>query len=311
MKKNTVYFKNSQNMSDIEDESITLVITSPPYWNVIDYSKNGYQDTKISERITGQIGDIQDYDEYLNEMDKVWAECFRVLKPNGKLCINTPLMPIPKKYYSTHYNRDIKNINNDIEHHILTKTKFHLYDLFIWNRTVRGRDLMFGSFPYPGNFYAQNNIEFINIFVKDGPSVKKDEENRRQSKLTKDEWVEYTQQVWNITENQMEQSKLEEVEFEEFTQRIWTLPKIDRSNEAYGLHPAMMPEQIPYRLIRLYTFVNDIVLDPFLGSGTTAKIAKQLNRYCIGYEINSAFKPIIQSRLNDLFEKTTQQYVTA
>ena len=310
MKKNIVYFKNSQNMSEVPDNSITLVITSPPYWNVIDYSKNGFQDTKISEKIDSQIGDILDYEEYLNEMDKVWIECYRVLKPNGKLCINTPLMPIQKKYYSTHHNRDIKNINNDIEHHVLTKTNFFLYDLFIWNRTVRGRDLMFGSFPYPGNFYAQNNIEFINIFVKDGIPDKKHESVKEENKLTKEEWISYTQQVWNLTEKQIENSKLDKEEFEEFTQRIWILPKIDRSNEAYGMHPAMMPEQIPYRLIKLYSYMGDTILDPFLGSGTTSKIAKQLNRYCVGYEINIAFKDIIQRRLTDIFETEKQYFDT-
>ena len=97
MKRNIVFFKNSQNMCEIQDNSVMLIITSPPYWNVIDYSKNGFQDTQISKKLNGQIGDIKDYDEYLNEMDRVWAECYRVLKPNGKLCINTPLMPVQKK----------------------------------------------------------------------------------------------------------------------------------------------------------------------------------------------------------------------
>ena len=164
---------------------------------------------------------------------------------------------------------------------------------------------MFGSFPYPGNFYAQNNIEFVNIFVKDGAPDKRNEKDTEESKLSKDEWVEYTQQVWNISKDDIAKSKIEEI-----TQRIWTIPKIDRSNEAYGLHPAMMPEQIPYRLIKLYSFVGDTILDPFLGSGTTAKIAKKLNRYCVGYEINKAFKPIIESRLTDIFETEKQYFET-
>jgi len=98
METNIVHFKNSQNMDEVESESISLIITSPPYYNIKDYSKDGYQDEVTSESTKGQIGDIQDYDEYQNELLKVWKECERVLQPNGKLCINVPLMPILKRY---------------------------------------------------------------------------------------------------------------------------------------------------------------------------------------------------------------------
>ena len=95
-----------------------------------------------------------------------------MLTPNGKLIINTPLMPIPKKDYNEHYTRHIFNIASDIEQSILKGIKkMYLYDVYIWNRTNPRKKLMFGSYPYPRNFYAQNIIEFISVFVKDGHSI--------------------------------------------------------------------------------------------------------------------------------------------
>src|SRR5690348_6984673 len=95
--KNKVFYKDARKMEDLPDNSVQLVITSPPYFNIKDYSKDGYQTTKITEKAKGQIGDINNYKKYIDEMLLVWKECERVLKPNGKLIINTPLMPMFKK----------------------------------------------------------------------------------------------------------------------------------------------------------------------------------------------------------------------
>jgi len=282
MKTDIVYYKDASDMSEVDDNSIQLIITSPPYWNVKDYSMDGYQKNNNSGKIEGQIGDINDYEEYLNAMTEVWNECERVLKPNGKLCINTPLMPVPKKQLITHYNRHIVNINSGIEYEILHKTKLFLYDLYIWNRTNPSKALMFGSYPYPGNFYAQNTIEFINIFVKDGYPELPTHDVKEESKLTQKEWVEFTQQVWNI-------------------------PIPGRDDVAYGEHPAIMPEEIVYRLVKLFSYKGDIVLDPFLGSGTTAKVTAEMDRKYVGYEINASFKKTIDKKIG-LIQKKLQSF---
>jgi site-specific DNA-methyltransferase (cytosine-N4-specific) len=272
---NKVFYKDCHKMIEIPNNSIDLIITSPPYFNIKDYSKDGYQKRKISNRKKGQIGDIEEYDDYINEMLAVWQECERILKPNGKLVINTPLMPMIKANFNTHYNRHIFNINNDIEYSILHNTKLFLYDLYIWNRTNSSKKLMFGSYPYPRNFYAQNTIEFINVFVKNGNPInniqKKLKEN---SKLTEQEWLEYTKQIWNIA-----------------------IP--NKNDLAFGKHSAIMPEEIVRRCIKLFSFENDIVLDPFTGSGTTLKVAKELKRNYIGYEINETYKEIIDKKLQE------------
>ncbi|HIE27553.1 TPA: site-specific DNA-methyltransferase [Candidatus Poribacteria bacterium] len=265
MQKDIIYYKDARDMSEVDDNSITLIVTSPPYWNIKNYSLN-------SPKQKGQIGSIEDYRQYLCALNMVWKECERVLEPNGKLCVNAPLMPIPKKHLNTHHTRDIFNLYSDIEHGILKQTELYFMDLYIWNRMNPTKKLMFGSYPYPSNFYAQNTAEFIGIFVKDGKPKSHSPEIKEASKLIQEEWINFTKQIWDI-------------------------PIPNKGDVAYGEHPAIMPLEIASRLIRLYSFVDDIVLDPFLGSGTTAKAALQNRRHYIGYEINPAYKEIIEAKL--------------
>lgn len=273
---NTIFYKSSQNMCEVSDCSVDLIITSPPYFNVKDYSKDGYQSLRHSAVAGGgDLGSLTDYKTYIKELVKVWRECERVLKPNGKLCVNVPLMPMFKRDLNTHYNRHIFDLQSDIQHSILESTSLFLLDLYIWNRTNTTKKLMFGSYPYPRNFYAQNTSEFITIYVKDGkPTNNIPEELKEQSKLSQKEWVQFTKQIWDI-------------------------PIPNKSNLAFGKHAAIMPEAIPYRPIKLYSFIGDIVLDPFAGSGTTLKVAKELGRNFIGYEIYPHYKSVIEEKLGE------------
>jgi len=278
-----VFFKDARKMTEIPDNFVHLIVTSPPYFNIKDYSLDGYQKAKKSEKISGQIGDIPEYKKYINELLKIWKECERVLKPNGKLVINTPLMPIPKRKLNTHYTRDVFDINSDIENSILTNTNIFLYDVYIWNRKNPIKKLMFGSYPYPRNFYAQNTIEFITVYVKDGSSennVSKD--IKESSKLTEKEWVEFTKQIWNI-------------------------PIPNKHDLAFGEHAAIMPEEIVRRCVRMFTYIGDVVLDPFAGSGTTLKVAKELGRRYIGYEISKSYKEIIDKKIQSVSKYVTDK----
>lgn len=265
MNTNVVYFKSSTNMEEVEDNSVHLIVTSPPYFNVKDYSQNG-------ERKEEDVGGCEDYEDYLELLLKVFTECERVLVPNGKLCINVPLMPL-KKGNKNRYVREMLNIPADI--HCLLKQipTLRFYDMYIWERTNWTKKLMFGSYPYPPNFYAQNYCEFIYVYVKEGKPVKRTREQKELSKLSQKEWLEYTSQIWRI-------------------------PIPSKSDPAYGIHPAIMPEEIAKRLIKLYSFVGDIVLDPFAGSGTTLAVAKKLGRRFIGYELYETYKPVIEKKLS-------------
>lgn len=147
-----------------------------------------------------------------------------------------------------------------------------MLDLYVWNRTNPSKKLMFGSYPFPPNFYAQNTIEFITVYVKDGKPIRPTKENKEASRLTQKEWVEYTKQVWNI-------------------------PVPNKGDAAFGEHSAIMPEEIVRRCVRLYSFVDDIVLDPFAGSGTTLKVAKELKRNYVGYEISPTYAKVMSQKL--------------
>ncbi|WP_033595788.1 DNA methyltransferase [Helicobacter pylori] len=203
---NKVFYHSSTNMNEVPDNSVDLIITSPPYFNIKDYTKNGTQDLQHSAQHVEDLGALEKYEDYLLGLLKVWLECYRALKPNGKLCINVPLMPMLKKVLNTHYNRHIFDLHADIQHSILhdlnntlkNKPKMFLLDVYIWKRANPTKRLMFGSYPYPRNFYVQNTIEFIGVFVKDGKPKQPTEEQKEQSQLTQEEWVEFTKQIWEI-----------------------------------------------------------------------------------------------------------------
>ena len=124
-----------------------------------------------------------------------------------------------------------------------------------------------GSFPYPPNFYGKNTIEFINIFVKDGPPEKISKELKEKSRLTKNDWRKYIDNTWRFP------------------------PEKDRR------HPAPFPLELPFRLIKLFSFADDIIVDPFMGSGTTALAAKKARRNYIGYELNQNYIDMANERL--------------
>lgn len=270
---NKIFIGSSTNMKEIASESVDLIVTSPPYFNIKDYSKDGKQENSHSTKMKNDMGGFESYDKYINGLLKVWKECARVLRPNGKMIINVPLLPMLKKDYSTHKNRHIFDLQSDIQNSILKNIdNMFLLDLYIWNRTNSSKSLMFGSYPYPPNFYAQNTIEFVTVYVKDGDSKKVSTEIKEKSKLTQEEWVFLTKQIWDI-------------------------PSPNKSDIAFGEHSAIMPEELVRRCIKLYSFHDDIVLDPFTGSGTTLKVAKELGRQYVGYELYKNYADLIERKL--------------
>lgn len=227
------------------------------------------------------IGANESYEEYIESLLQVWIECERVLVPNGKLCINTPIMPIPKKIIKQH-TRHLKNINNDIEFSILGNTDLQRYSLYIWQKQTS--KLIFGSYPYPNNLIEQNTTEFINIYVKQGKPKKRDKEHKELYKLTKKEWIDLTQQVWYMYPEDVSRKKFN--------------------------HPAPFPEKLPARLIKMFTYgaytekgvAGDVVLDPFCGIGTTCVVAKKMNRNYIGFDIIKEYIDVCENRLMETGE---------
>lgn len=241
------------------DGCVDLIVTSPPYWTAVEYD--------------GGAAGWETYEDYLADMQSVWDQCARVLRPNGKLCINTPILPIPKAVIEQH-TRHLKNIAFDIEARILKDTDLERYALFVWQKQTS--KMMFGSYPYPGNILENNTIEFINVYVKPGKPPKFDPAVKEANKLGRNEWLDLAQQVW------------------------FMYPEDVKREEG---HPAPFPEKLPARLMRLYTygaaegFPGEVVLDPFAGLGTTCMVAKRMGRQWIGIDISQRYLDYAAQRI--------------
>lgn len=258
----TVYFQSSERMQMIEDESVTLVVTSPPYWNVRDYGGD-------------QIGFGQSYQDYITALNRVWKECLRVLQPNGKICIN--IQPLPLASDKSGFNfRVIQNIMHDIEAFFRANNCF-LSGMHYWDKSAYINTVSWGSYPRPTNIASNTSFEQIFTFVKAGKTRNVPKEIMEQSLLKKEEWRHWAVRcIWDD---------------------ISPVIKINSKGENRFGHSAPYPEDIPYRLIKMHTAVGETVVDPFLGSGTTLKITRLLGRRGIGFEINSSYRELIAERI--------------
>jgi len=262
---------DSRYMGELNNESVHLVITSPPYWQLKDY---GTED---------QIGFNDSYESYINNLNLVWKESYRVLHTGCRLCINIGDQFARSVYYGRY---KVIPIRTEIIK-FCERIGFDYMGAIIWQKvtttnTTGGATVM-GSFPYPRNGILKLDYEFILIFKKNGIAPKVSKENKELSKMTTEEWNTYFQGHWNF------------------------------SGAKQDSHIAMFPEELPKRLIKMFSFVGDTILDPFLGSGTTSLAAKNLNRNSVGYEINSEFIANIKEKLsfneNKMFEEHSYEVV--
>jgi site-specific DNA-methyltransferase (adenine-specific) len=246
---------DSRQMAELSNESVHLVVTSPPYWQLKDYG-NGQQ-----------IGFNDSYETYINNLNLVWSECHRALAKGCRLCVNIGDQFARSVYYGRY---KVIPIRTEIIKFCET-IGFDYMGAIIWQKvttcnTTGGATIM-GSFPYPRNGILKLDYEFILIFKKLGTPPPVSKEIKEQSRMTTEEWNQFFAGHWNIP------------------------------GERQDDHLAMFPEEIPRRLIRMFAFVGDTVLDPFLGSGTTSLAARNLGRDSIGYEINPEFVGIIRRKL--------------
>ncbi len=265
-----IIIADSRSMPEVSSESIHLIITSPPYWQLKDYNNSQ------------QIGFKDTYEDYINNLNLVWQECHRVLKPGCRLCINIGDQFARSVYYGRY---KVIPIRTEIIKFCET-IGFDYMGAIIWQKvttcnTTGGATIM-GSYPYPRNGIVKIDYEFILLFKKPGHPPKINKLIKEKSKLSIEEWNEYFSGHWNFP------------------------------GERQDNHLAMFPEELPKRLIKMFSFVGETVLDPFLGSGTTTLAAKNLGRNSIGYEINESFEPIIKEKLGlrkiGLFDKNTVEF---
>lgn len=251
-------------LKQLPDECVHLAVTSPPYWNMVDYG------------VEGQIGQT-DYEQYLHDLLEVWRQTFRVLVQNGKLAIVTPIMPITKNAINDQHTRHLKNISSDIEHSILRSVKgLHRFSLFVWQKQTTEK--MFGSYPYPPNIYEDNTIEFINVYVKEGVPVPLPAEAKEPSKLTQEEWRNLTMQVWPMYPEDVKRSGGHPCPFPV------TLP-------------LRLVKMYTFRKAPDVGFEGDIVLDMFNGTGATCVAARASGRNWIGVDLNPQYCEVARRRI--------------
>jgi len=230
---------SAENMSELPDSSIHLMVTSPPY----------------------NVGKVYDEDmtmvEHLSSLERVWAEVFRLLVPGGRACIN--IANLGRKPYIPMHAWITES---------MLRLGFLMRGELIWNKAASASSsTAWGSWKSAANPTLRDVHEYILVFSKG--AFKRQNPNKRENTISKEEFLE-------------------------FTKSVWTFPT--ESARKIG-HPAPFPLELPYRLIQLYSFKDDVVLDPFMGSGQTAIAALKSGRHFIGYEINPEYVALANARI--------------
>ncbi len=262
---------DSREMLELKDNSMHLAITSPPYWQLKDYGTDN------------QIGFHDNYESYINNLNLVWKECYRVLHDGCRLCINIGDQFARSVYYGRY---KVIPIREEIIK-FCENIGFDYMGAVIWQKVTTsnttGGGLQMGSYPYPRNGILKLDYEFILIFKKLGEAPKPTKEQKDLSKMTSEEWNTFFAGHWKF------------------------------SGARQTKHIAMFPEELPRRLIKMFSFYGENVLDPFGGSGTTSLAAKNLDRNSACFEINPDFIPILKEKIGAIqhdIQGTSYQFIT-
>jgi len=254
-----LFLGDARSVPFIEPESVHLVVTSPPYWNLKRYNEH-----------EAQLGHIDDYEAFLAELGTVWREMFRVLVPGGRLVCVVGDVCLSRKEFGRHL---VMPLHADICVQC-RKIGFDNLNPIIWHKIsnasyeVENGSKFLGK-PYEPNAIIKNDIEFILMQRKPGGYRKPTEAQRAQSMIGKTEYNEWFQQFWRITGASTKQ------------------------------HPAPYPLELANRLVRMFSFVEDTVLDPFCGTGTTMLAAMNTKRNSIGIEIDPEYCAMVVRRLEE------------
>jgi site-specific DNA-methyltransferase (adenine-specific) len=240
---------DARDLSFVDDESVHLVVTSPPYWNLKRYNEN-----------PDQLGHIQDYEAFLNELEKVWRHVFRILVPGGRLVCVVGDVCVARRDFGRHL---VFPLHADICV-ICRRLGFDNLNPIIWHKIsnasyeVTNGSKFLGK-PYEPNAIIKNDMEFILMQRKPGGYRQPTDAQRNASRISKEEFNRWFQQIWNLT------------------------------GASTKHHPAPFPLELATRLVRMFSFSGDTVLDPFCGSGTTMVAAFRTGRNSIGIEIDPEY----------------------
>jgi len=245
----------------IPNDSVHLIVTSPPYWNLKEYEQGQEH----------QLGDIDDYEKFLSELDKVWTECERVLVPGGRVCCVVGDVCIPRKTGRHHVmplHADIQVRARNVGLDCLTPILWH--KIANGSTEAEGNGAGFYGKPYQPGAIVKNDTEYILFLRKGGTYRKVNAVQRMLSMLTKDEMQGWLRSIWTDI----------------------------RGASTKDGHPAPYPIGIADRLIRLFSFAGDTVLDPFASTGSTAVAALRAGRNSVSNEIESVYFETAYKRLS-------------
>ena len=249
---------DARNLSFVADESVHLVVTSPPYWNLKRYNEH-----------PDQMGHIDDYERFVIELNKVWAEVLRVLVPGGRLVCVVGDVCVSRKRFGRHV---VFPLHADICV-ACRRLGFDNLNPIIWHKIanaayeVENGGAGFLGKPYEPNAIIKNDIEFILMQRKPGGYRKPTEAQRDASRIGKEDYQEWFQQFWRLT------------------------------GASTREHPAPYPLELANRLVRMFSFTGDTVLDPFAGTGTTLLAATNAGRNAVGVELDAPYARMAALRL--------------
>ncbi|MEX2158885.1 MAG: site-specific DNA-methyltransferase [Dehalococcoidia bacterium] len=249
---------DARNLGFLADQSIHLVVTSPPYGSLKEYPKG-----------PGQLGNWPSYDDFLEQLDPVWSECLRVLVPGGRLCCVVGDICLSRRKAGRHH---VLPLASDITVRA-RRVGFDVLTPIIWLKVANirmeaGNSSRFLGKPYLPNGVIKNDRETILMLRKPGGYRKPTEEMENDSRIAKAEYFRWFQPVWS-----------------------------DVTGASTKPHPAPFPLEIPNRLIRMFSFVGDWVLDPFVGTGTTTLAAAQAGRRAVGIDVEPQYVQLARTRI--------------
>jgi modification methylase len=251
---------DARKMDTIVSESTHLIVTSPPYWILKDY--NAHPD---------QLGAVSEYQEFLDQLDHVWRECFDKLVAGGRLCINVGDVCLPRRKAGRHH---VIPLHADITVRC-REIGFDSLAPILWYKVAnmktevsRGGGSWFLGKPFEPNGIIKNDIEYVLLLRKPGGYRKPTEAQREGSRIRRDDYFRWYRQIWD-----------------------------DIGGTSLRGHPAPFPLEFASRLVRMFSFVDDTVVDPFLGSGTTSLAAAIAGRNSIGYEVDPEYAMLAVNRL--------------
>ncbi len=260
--RHALYLCDSRMLGDLPPRSVHLVLTSPPYWTLKQYRHSA-----------GQLGEISDYETFLRELDRVWKHCFDALVPGGRLiCVVGDVCLSRRKNDGRH---TVVPLHASIQEHC-RRIGFDNLAPIIWHKIanaayeVENGSAGFLGKPYEPNAVIKNDIEFILMQRKSGGYRKPSVSVRVLSVISAENYQRWFQQIWT-----------------------------ELTGASTREHPAPYPMELAERLIRMFSFVGDTVLDPFMGTGTTNAAAARCGRHSIGCEVDEHYFALAERRIRD------------